>query len=61
MRYLNKLLVENVEGRNDLTDVRRNAIQMSSCIDKMLQLKFPKIEMLQWVGVLIKFGILFKC
>lgn len=34
---------------------------MSALIDKTLVVKFPKIEMLQWVGVLIKFRIAFQC
>lgn len=52
--------MENEKGKSDLSGVR-NAIQMSSCIDKMLALKFPQVGMLQWVGVLTKFGTAFKC
>lgn len=36
--------MEDAEGRNNLRGVRRNAIQMSDYIDKMLVLKFPKIR-----------------
>lgn len=39
--------MENAEGRNDIRGVRRNAIQMSAFIDKMLLLKFLKIGVLQ--------------
>lgn len=53
--------MKTAQGKNDLRGVRRNAIHMSALIDKMLVVKFPKIEMLQRVGVLIKFGIVFKC
>ena len=53
--------MENEKGKSDLSGVRRNAIQMSNCIDKMLALKFRQVGMLQWVGVLTKFGTAFKC
>ena len=61
MKCLNKPLMENEKGKSDLSGVRRNAIQMSNCIDKMLALKFRQVGMLQWVGVLTKFGTAFKC
>ena len=48
--------MENAKGKSDLRSVRRNASQMSNCIDKMLALKFPQIGVLQWVVVLTKFG-----
>lgn len=41
MKCLNKRLMGNAEGKHDLSGVRRNAIQMSYCINKMLVLKFP--------------------
>lgn len=41
--------MEDAEGRNNLRGVKRNAIQTSDYIDKMLVLKFPKTRMLQWV------------
>lgn len=55
--------MENAVGRNDIRGVRRNALQMSAFIDKMLLSKFLKIEMLQWGGrgVIIRLGIAFKC
>lgn len=53
--------MENAEGRNNLRGVRRNAIQMSDYIDKMLVLKFPKVRMLRWVKFICKLGIEFKC
>ena len=49
MKCLNKPLMENAKGKSDLSSGRRNASQMSNCIDKMLALKFPQIGMLQWV------------
>lgn len=44
-------LMENAEGRCDLRGVRRNAIQISDYVDKILVLKSPKIGMLQLVGL----------
>lgn len=61
LKCFNRPLMKTAQGKNDLRGVRRKAIQMSALIDKMLVVKFPKIEMLQRVGVLIKFGIAFKC
>ena len=61
MKCLNKPLMENAKGKSDLRSVRRNASQMSNCIDKMLALKFPQSGVLQWVDVLTKFGTAFKC
>lgn len=61
MKYLNKPLMENAKGKSDLSSVRRNASQMSNCIDKMLALKFPQIGVLQWLVMLTKLGTAFKC
>lgn len=61
MKYLNKPLTENAKGKSDLSSVRRNASQMSNCIDKMLALKFPQIGVLQWLVVITKLGTAFKC
>lgn len=46
--------MENAEGRCDLRGVRRNAIQISDYVDKILVLKSPKIGMLQLVGLWIE-------
>ena len=54
-------MFEHAKGKSDLRSVRRNASQMSNCIDKMLALKFPQIGVLQWVVVLTKFGTAFNC
>lgn len=46
--------MENAEGRCDLRGVRRNAIQISDYVDKILVLKSPKTGMLQLVGLSIE-------